>query len=81
MWETFLRESRQSKDDEKYMIVPMARIADNEQFISQLNHMEVAQVDASSEPQIAFRCDAQERFDETKRYGRCPKVVLSFWAS
>jgi len=76
VWDEFRRESGASKDDEKYMVVPMARILDNQELLPNRSDAIEAQLDASSEPQIAFRCDAQLRFDEKKRYGRSPKVEL-----
>eukprot|EP00957_Ditylum_brightwellii_P098383 7495677-Ditylum_brightwellii.AAC.1 len=68
VWDEFRRESGASKDDEKYMVVPMARILDNQELLPNRSDAIEAQLDASSEPQIAFRCDAQLRFDEKKRY-------------
>lgn len=57
----------------KYFVVPMARLIDNE-------HLDEPgfRPDAVEEPQILFRCDAEEIFDERFPYGRRSKVEL-FW--
>ncbi|GAB4353684.1 MAG: hypothetical protein Fur0042_22530 [Cyanophyceae cyanobacterium] len=55
----------------QYAIVPMARLASNEQLLDP--HFIPAPVE---EPQIAFRYDAPEIFDPERRYGRMPKVEL-----
>lgn len=57
----------------KYFIVPMTRVAHNglllePNFVPQ----------GGEEPQILFRRDASEEFDEAHPYGRRPKVEL-FW--
>ena len=57
--------------EEKYLIVPMTRVVNNcdllnPEFIP--NPIE--------EPQIIFRCDAKEEFDERMQYGRLPKIQL-----
>ena len=57
----------------KYFIVPMARIVDNMQLLDPQFRPE-----AREEPQVLFRRDAGERFDESYFYGRRPKVEL-FW--
>src|SRR5690606_29801748 len=57
----------------KYFVVPMARVTDN----ALLLHEGFAPTPVE-EPQIVFRCDAQEKFDEAYPYGRRPKVEL-FW--
>jgi hypothetical protein len=55
----------------QYAIVPMARLARNDQLL------EPGFIPAPvEEPQIAFRHDAPERFDPERRYGRMPKVEL-----
>lgn len=57
----------------KYFIVPMARIQKNDQLLDEdFNPL------AEEEPQIAFRCDASETFNEAFPYGRFPKIEL-FW--
>jgi len=55
----------------KYFIVPMARVTDNLTLINPdcLPH-------TTEEPQVAFRCDAENEFDEAFAYGRRPKVEL-----
>ena len=54
-----------------YVIVPMARIVDNNLLLEPEFSPE-----AKEEPQIVFRRDAEEIFDETVPYGRRPKVEL-----
>ena len=54
-----------------YFIVPMQRITDN----STLLDGSIAG-DPTAEPQIIFRFDATERFNEAHPYGRRPKVEL-----
>lgn len=55
----------------KYFIVPMARITDNRNLLDP-----GFEPNAVEEPQIVFRRDADEEFDEAYRYGRRPKVEL-----
>lgn len=55
----------------RYQVVPMARITDNQQLLEP-----GFRPSAQEEPQIAFRHDASERFDERHPYGRRPKVEL-----
>ena len=55
----------------RYFVVPMARLGSNE---AAFDTMEPS--NAVEEPQIVFRRDAQERFDENHPYGRRPKVEL-----
>lgn len=69
-WKSFAETLAQTPDAH-YGIIPMARITDN------------AQLDApgwqpplDEEPQIAFRRDAPDLFDETLRYGNRNKVEL-----
>ena len=57
----------------KYFMVPMTRIAHNGLLLEQS-----FLPDLSEEPQIFFRRDASEEFDEAHPYGRRPKVEL-FW--
>lgn len=57
----------------KYFVVPMARVLDNTQLLSK--GFTPAPVE---EPQIIFRNDAKEEFNEAFCYGRRPKVEL-FW--
>lgn len=56
-----------------YFIVPMARLTDNSRLFDP--HFRPTPLD---EPQILFRRDAQQEFDEAYPYGRRPKVEL-FW--
>lgn len=55
----------------KYFTVPMARITDNAALA-----VPGYAPEASEEPQILFRRDAAEEFDERYPYGRRPKVEL-----
>ncbi len=55
----------------KYFAVPMARVTDNRQLLQPGFSPEAAE-----EPQIVFRRDAKEEFDEAVPYGRRPKVEL-----
>ena len=69
-WDSILRDM-ESLHDEKYLIVPMTRVHNN------LDLLDPEFVpNPVEEPQIAFRRDAQEKFDENKRYGFNPKVDL-----
>ncbi|TQE98429.1 MAG: alginate lyase family protein [Spiribacter salinus] len=56
-----------------YFLVPMARILDNSDLLR-----DDFRPYANEEPQILFRRDAREEFDEAHPYGRRPKVEL-FW--
>ena len=55
----------------KYVTVPMARMTDNATLLEG-----AAPPEAMDEPQIIFRKDAVESFDEFWAYGRRPKVEL-----
>jgi UDP:flavonoid glycosyltransferase YjiC (YdhE family) len=57
--------------DEKYIIVPMTRVLNN---IDLLNPEFIP--NPLEEPQIIFRCDAKEEFNEQMQYGRIPKIQL-----
>ena len=57
----------------KYFAVPMARVADNSQLLTAHYRPH-----PSEEPQLVFRSDAEERFNEEYCYGRRPKVEM-FW--
>lgn len=57
----------------KYFTVPMSRIADNRELLEK-----DFSPTGGEEPQILFRRDARETFDEAFVYGRRPKVEL-FW--
>jgi hypothetical protein len=54
-----------------YFVVPMARVTNNED----LENPDY-RPNAAEEPQILFRTDAKQAFDETVPYGRRPKVDL-----
>ena len=60
-----------SAEDNKYFAIGMERMHSNEDLFDP-----TFTADANEEPQIMFRNDAIERFDETMRYGRRPKVEL-----
>ncbi len=57
--------------DRQYVVVPMARLGTNDAAFDPLDPRQ-----AREEPQLAFRRDASERFDEAHPYGRRPKVEL-----
>lgn len=69
-WEA-IREAVQSDPGKTYRLTPMARIRNNADLLTP-NFAP----DPVEEPQIIFRNDAPERFDETVPYGRRPKVDL-----
>jgi hypothetical protein len=62
-----------ARPDLRYFATPMARVADN----ADLRDPGFAP-EPTEEPQLIFRRDAAERFDEAFPYGRRPKVEL-FW--
>ncbi len=66
-----LREHVLAQPDLPYFIVPMARIIDNAALLEP-----DFVVPATHEPQVLFRSDARETFDERFRYGTRPKVEL-----
>lgn len=55
----------------EYFIVPMARITNNKVLLNKDYRPQ-----ASEEPQIVFRSDSSEVFNENYSYGRRPKVEL-----
>lgn len=57
----------------KYFIVPMARVLNNRELLT-----DSFSPNATDEPQIIFRSDSAESFNEMFWYGRRPKVEL-FW--
>lgn len=59
--------------ENRYFIVPMARMLDNEPLIRGGDIPKAAE-----EPQVIFRTDAGEQFNPAFCYGRRPKVEL-FW--
>lgn len=69
-WE-LIRQATQGPTVYPYVIVPMARITDNQVIFDPS-----WQPDAQEEPQIIFRTEAREVFDPSQRYGRRPKVEL-----
>lgn len=60
-----------SKPFLKYFIVPMARVTENQHLLDP-----ALQPNAVEEPQILFRRDVEEEFNEAYRYGRRPKVEM-----
>ena len=54
-----------------YVVVPMARIVDNTRLLD-----EAFTPPANEEPQIVFRSDTTELFDENYGYGRRPKIEM-----
>ncbi len=69
-WQAFVDAVR-ARDDVFYAFIPLARLSDN----AQLETPERLPP-ADDEPQIAFRSDAPDRFDERRRYGNWNKVDL-----
>lgn len=57
----------------KYFSVPMARILDNQALLQP-----DPSIEATEEPQLLFRTDAEEGFNPDARYGRRPKVDLFY---
>jgi hypothetical protein len=57
----------------KYFAVPMARVIDNALLLT-----DDFKANPVEEPQLIFRCDSDEEFNESFCYGRRPKVEL-FW--
>eukprot|EP01134_Creolimax_fragrantissima_P005590 CFRG5590T1 len=63
-----------ANENKKYFYVPMERMRDNAQLFDP-----EFKPTAREEPQLIFRRDARERFDEKlTRYGRRPKVDMLF---
>ena len=71
-WATF-RDAVLSQPHLRYFTVPMARVTRNEDLLEP-----GSAPPANEEPQLAFRWDASERFNEQARYGRRPKVDLFY---
>jgi|GEM_PF-1080709 len=72
-WEQ-VSDSIKAKPYLKYYCVPMLRILDNDKLLDITKGLPPVE----EEPQIIFRRDFQEEFDEQIPYGRRPKVNL-FW--
>ena len=68
-----LTQAVEADSQRRYFVVPMQRITNN----AVLFH-EAFKPNPLEEPQILFRADAKERFNEALPYGRRPKVEL-FW--
>ena len=71
-WQT-IRAALGNEPEIPYWLVPMARITDNQTLFEP-----DFRPSAEDEPQVIFRRDASQRFDENFIYGRRPKVEL-FW--
>ncbi len=71
-WDSMVTEIR-ARPHLKYFYTPMARLTDNALALT----ADVKE-EAVEEPQLLFRRDAEEQFDEAFPYGRRPKVSL-FW--
>lgn len=69
-WQMILEEARESQDI-KYIIVPMERLLNNKDVLGPGFNPA-----AREEPQVIFRNDSLEEFDEELRYGRLSKVEL-----
>ncbi len=70
---TAIQQKVRENPSHHYFMVPMARIQENLSLLS--NDFSPA---AEEEPQVIFRHDAPEEFNEAIPYGRRPKVEL-FW--
>lgn len=68
-----IRSDIESRAHLKYFLVPMERVTDNNKLL-QGNYIPLP----VEEPQVVFRCDTDEVFNEEYCYGRRPKVEL-FW--
>lgn len=68
-----VREAVRARPHLRYFTVPMARVINNDELLQP-----GFSPSASEEPQLIFRCDAIERFNENARYGRRPKVELFY---
>ncbi len=66
-----IRELARANQEARYLVVPMARTADNRALL----RPDFAP-DPVDEPQLVFRRDARDRFDEALRYGHRPKAEL-----
>lgn len=71
-WQELVRQVRE-RPWYPYFVVPMARIEDNEDLLQ-----DGFRPEPREEPQLIFRRDTRECFDEAHPYGRRPKVAL-FW--
>ncbi|CAG8447674.1 17019_t:CDS:2 [Gigaspora rosea] len=58
--------------DYKYFVVPMARLLNNSQLLSDSD----IKPETPEEPQIIFRHDAEENYNENMRYGRRSKLEM-----
>jgi len=83
-WQQLLNGMAQSETS-KYLIVPMHRLTDNDTLANSQSPPVTKETwtwfwrlrfVARTEPQIAFRFDAPDQFNETYRYGHSPKAEL-----
>ncbi|CAG8517129.1 12403_t:CDS:2 [Dentiscutata erythropus] len=58
--------------DYKYFVVPMARLLNNSQLLSDSDQ----KPETPEEPQVIFRHDAEEKYNENMRYGRRSKLEM-----
>ncbi|KNC84957.1 hypothetical protein SARC_02848 [Sphaeroforma arctica JP610] len=70
-WKLMLSGIKKDGDNTKYFTVPMVRLQSNGDLFDP-----TFEPNAKEEPQIIFRNDAIERFNENMRYGRRPKVEM-----
>ena len=66
-----LRNDVLTRPHRRYIVIPMARVNDNAELLA-----DDVPSPANDEPQVGFRQDATETFDDDARYGRRPKVEL-----
>jgi hypothetical protein len=66
-----IKDDIKSASQMKYFVVPMTRVTNNADILS-----ESFTPDPVEEPQLIFRNDAKEKFNEDFPYGRRPKVEL-----
>jgi len=71
-WKHLVRDLGRS-DSTHYLVIPMVRVGGSNSNLAALAKQDL---ESYEEPQVAFRKDATEVFDETLRYGRRPKIEL-----
>lgn len=71
-WRRLIETMHAADEYVKYLITPMDRVEDNSKDVL----LEAFPSDAAEEPQICFRNDSSEEFDENRLYGFQPKVEL-----
>lgn len=70
-WAAVARDLTSNGASNKYLVIPMVRLTKNSNALD-----ESRSVNATEEPQVAFRNDALFKFDEQMRYGRRSKLEL-----